>query len=158
MTRATTLASTDNRAEQRDIDSVLNITHLSNDTSINTDVTEEYLFGNGSCVLVPETTEGPYYVAGEYIRKNLTESQAGIPLTIEMQVIDTNTCEPVPQVYLDFWHCNATGVYSGVEASGNGNGVSDTSNLNATFLRGIAETDPEGVATFESIVPGHYTG
>lgn len=49
-----------------------------------------------------------------------------------------------------------TGVYSGVVASGNGDS-SDTSNLNNTFLRGIQETDSDGVATMETIFPGHYT-
>ncbi|KAG9699566.1 aromatic compound dioxygenase, partial [Aureobasidium melanogenum] len=150
------LLAANQRAEKRDAASVLNTTHLSNDTSINLDVTEEYLFGNGSCILVPEVTQGPYYVEGEYIRKNITEDQEGVPLTIDIQVIDVNTCEPVPDVYIDFWHCNATGVYSAIVASGNGDS-SDTANVNTTFLRGIAETDTEGVATFESIVPGHYT-
>ncbi|KAG9948871.1 aromatic compound dioxygenase, partial [Aureobasidium melanogenum] len=150
------LLAANQRAEKRDAASVLNTTHLSNDTSINMDVTEEYLFGNGSCILVPEVTQGPYYVEGEYIRKNVTEEQEGVPLTLDIQVIDVNTCEPVPDVYVDFWHCNATGVYSAIVASGNGDS-SDAANVNTTFLRGIAETDTEGVATFESIVPGHYT-
>ncbi|KAG9569634.1 aromatic compound dioxygenase, partial [Aureobasidium melanogenum] len=150
------LLAANQRAEKRDAASVLNTTHLSNDTSINMDVTEEYLFGNGSCILVPEVTQGPYYVEGEYIRKNITEDQEGVPLTIDIQVIDVNTCEPVPDVYIDYWHCNATGQYSGIVASGNGDS-SDTANVNTTFLRGIAETDTEGVATFESIIPGHYT-
>ncbi|KAG9657804.1 aromatic compound dioxygenase, partial [Aureobasidium melanogenum] len=150
------LLAANQRAEKRDAASALNTTHLSNDTSINMDVTEEYLFGNGSCILVPEVTQGPYYVEGEYIRKNITEDQEGVPLTIDIQVIDVNTCEPVPDVYIDYWHCNATGQYSGIVASGNGDS-SDTANVNTTFLRGIAETDTEGVATFESIIPGHYT-
>lgn len=150
------LLAANQRAEKRDAASVLNTTHLSNDTSINMDVTEQYLFGNGSCILVPEVTQGPYYVEGEYIRKNITENEEGVPLTIDIQVIDVNTCEPVPDVYIDYWHCNATGVYSGIVASGNGDS-SDSVNVNTTFLRGIAETDTEGVATFESIVPGHYT-
>ncbi|THW09375.1 intradiol ring-cleavage dioxygenase [Aureobasidium pullulans] len=150
------LIAANQRAEKRDAASVLNTTHLSNDTSINMDVTEEYLFGNGSCILVPEVTQGPYYVEGEFIRKNITEDQEGVPITLDIQVIDVNTCEPVPDVYIDFWHCNATGVYSGIVTSGNGDSL-DTVNVNTTFLRGIAETDTEGVATFESIVPGHYT-
>jgi protocatechuate 3,4-dioxygenase beta subunit len=57
---------------------------------------------------------------------------------------------------MDLWHCNATGVYSGVAASGNGNS-DDLTNLDATFLRGIIQTDVNGVAQYESIVPGHYT-
>lgn len=45
---------------------------------------------------------------------------------------------------------------SGIVASGNGDS-SDTSNLDNTFLRGIQETDEDGVAQFETIFPGHYT-
>jgi hypothetical protein len=63
----------------------------------------------------------------------------------------------VPSVFLEMWHCNATGVYSGVSASGNGNS-DDTSNLNTTFLRGIQPSDVNGVVQFETIFPGHYTG
>lgn len=76
---------------------------------------------------------------------------------LDYQVIDVDTCEPVPNVYLEIWHCNSTGVYSGVVASGNGN-TNDEDNINKTFLRGIQQTDTDGVAQFESIFPGHYTG
>lgn len=96
-------------------------------------------------------------VTGEYYRANVTESQGGVPIYVDIQIIDTNTCEPLPNVALDYWHCNATGVYSGVVANGNGDS-SDGSNLNATFLRGIQATDADGVVQFQSIVPGHYTG
>lgn len=77
-------------------------------------------------------------------------------LILDYQVIDVDTCEPV-DAYLEIWHCNALGVYSGIVASGNGDS-SDTSNLDATWLRGIQKTDKDGVAQFETIVPGHYTG
>src|SRR5262249_6544228 len=64
------------------------------------------------------------------------------------------TCEPVPDVYLEMWHCNSTGVYSGVVASGNGDS-SDETNIDKTFLRGIQQTDSDGVAQFETLFPGH---
>jgi hypothetical protein len=54
------------------------------------------------------------------------------------------------------WHCNSTGVYSGIVASGNGDS-SDETNIDNTWLRGIQPTDSDGVAQFESIFPGHYT-
>jgi hypothetical protein len=54
------------------------------------------------------------------------------------------------------WHCNSTGVYSGVVANGNGDS-SDESNIDKTWLRGIQKTDSDGVAQFESTFPGHYT-
>jgi hypothetical protein len=43
--------------------------------------------------------------------------------------------------------------------SGNGNGNSaDTSILDETFLRGIAKTDSDGVVSFNTLFPGHYSG
>lgn len=134
-----------------------NISHASTD-DISFGDDETLLFSdNSSCILQPEVTQGPYYVDGELIRENITEQQAGVPLYLDIQFLDTASCEPVTAVYVDLWHCNATGVYSGVAASGNGN-ANDTSNLNATFLRGLQQTDVNGVVQFESIVPGHYTG
>ena len=85
------------------------------------------------------------------------ESQAGVPLYMDIQLVDTNTCNPLPNIYVDIWHCNSTGVYSGVQASGNGN-EDDATNLDATFLRGIQPSNKEGIVQFESIFPGHYTG
>lgn len=107
---------------------------------------------NTSCILSPENTDGPYYVTGELIRKNVTEGQAGVPLYLEVQYLDINTCEPVPEVYVDIWNCNATGLYSGVVATGN------EDSWDSTFLRGIQPTDSDGVASFETIFPGHYDG
>ena len=56
----------------------------------------------------------------------------------------------------DIWHCNATGVYSGIVADGNGN-LNDASNINKTFLRGLQTTDSDGVVQYSSIFPGHYS-
>ncbi|KAL5340967.1 Intradiol ring-cleavage dioxygenase [Aspergillus crustosus] len=135
----------------------LNTSHHS-DLVVDLATDPEVLFASGgSCVLAEDVTQGPYYVTGELIRNNLVEDQEGVPLYLDIQVIDANTCEPVPDVYLDFWHCNSTGVYSGVVASGNGN-TNDESNLDTTFLRGLQRTDTLGVAQFHTLFPGHYTG
>ncbi|KAI1339860.1 Intradiol ring-cleavage dioxygenase [Xylariaceae sp. FL0016] len=134
----------------RDLDVALNTSHHSNMTGLTPDVDPSVLFsGNGSCALVPETTQGPYYVAGEYMRSNITEDQVGVPLYIDVQIIDTNTCEPLEGVALDFWQCNATGWYSGISAQ---------AGLDTTWLRGIQATDEEGVVAYQSIMPGHYAG
>ncbi|KAL9114062.1 MAG: hypothetical protein Q9227_001834 [Pyrenula ochraceoflavens] len=142
----------------RDTPTVLATSHLSNLTGITLDTPESQLFAdNSSCVLQPDVTEGPYYVAGELIRQDVTDGQSGVPLTIDVQVVDTTTCDPLPNLYMDYWHCNATGVYGGVVANGNGD-TNDTSNLNNTALRGIQQTDDDGVASFTSVFPGHYVG
>ncbi|KAF2035371.1 aromatic compound dioxygenase [Setomelanomma holmii] len=141
----------------RDLDSVLATSHKSNLTSITADSDPSVIFSsNSSCILTPEVTQGPYWVQGELVREDITENQEGVPLTLDIQIIDVNTCEPVPKAFLEIWHCNSTGVYSGVIASGNGD-TSDETNLDNTFLRGIQQSDSDGVVTFETLFPGHYT-
>ncbi|KAL1969565.1 hypothetical protein VTN77DRAFT_9003 [Rasamsonia byssochlamydoides] len=141
----------------RDLASVTNTSHLSTLEGVTPETDPSILFAsNGTCILAPDVTQGPYYVTGELIRNNIVEDQEGVPLYMDIQLIDTNTCEPVPDVFMDLWHCNATGVYSGIVANGNGNSA-DSSNLNTTFLRGLQKTDSDGVVQFQSIFPGHYT-
>lgn len=125
-----------------------------------TNATDETIIfsGNSSCVLTPEVTEGPYYVSGEYVRENIIEDQTGVELILDTQVIDMATCDPVLDAVIEIWHCNSTGVYSGIIASGNGIGASDPTNINNTFLRGLKPTDSDGVAQFTTLFPGHYTG
>ncbi|CAI9634266.1 unnamed protein product [Alternaria burnsii] len=143
----------------RDLDTVLATDHKSNMTGVTANTDPATLFaGNNSCILTPEVTQGPYWVEGELVREDVTENQEGIPMTLDIQIIDVNTCEPVPQAYLEMWHCNATGVYSGVVAQGNGVGEDDESNLQNTALRGIQQSDENGVVVFQTIFPGHYTG
>lgn len=130
-----------------------NPSHASNkDVKFGDDETELFV-DNSSCILQPEVTQGPYYVDGELIRPSMVGDQEGVPLFLDVQLLDTSTCEPVPAVFVDFWHCNSTGVYSGVSASGNGNS-DDRSNLDETFLRGIQPTDVNGVVQMETIFPG----
>lgn len=141
--------------QKRDLTNLERYTLLSHNETSSTgyslDTPEATIFGsNNTCALVPETTIGPYYVTGEYIRSNITEGQAGVPMHIELQFVDQNTCEPVPEILADVWHCNSTGVYSGIDSSLGEGG------LNSTFLRGVQSSDAEGVASFDSLFPGHY--
>lgn len=115
------------------------------------------IFGaNTSCILAPEVTDGPYYIAGEYLRSNVKEASNsdGVDLFLEVQYIDTNTCKPVPKVAVDVWNANATGVYSGISVAGN----YAEDGVNSTFLRGVQITDRDGIVNFETIFPGHYDG
>jgi protocatechuate 3,4-dioxygenase beta subunit len=104
--------------------------------------------GAVSCVLTPELTEGPYYIAGERVRRNITEGRPGTPLTLHLRVVDASTCKPINGAAVDIWHADAGGVYSGFGA-GSGN---------HTFMRGIQRTDAAGVATFRTVYPGWYMG
>ncbi|GAW15199.1 hypothetical protein ANO14919_046080 [Xylariales sp. No.14919] len=85
-------------------------------------------------------------------RADVTDGQTGVPLHLDLQFIDINSCEPIPaDTLIDIWACNSTGVYSGVASQGQGG-------LNTTHGRGIQSTDADGVVQFDTIFPGHYTG
>lgn len=128
------------------------ISHDHTSDGITLDSTYSELFGgNASCALVSEETIGPYFVAGELIRPDITEGQAGVPMHIEVQFVNVDDCSPVEDIVIDLWHCNATGVYSGVSAVGQ-------AGVDTTWLRGVQITDKEGVASFDTIFPGHYGG
>ncbi|KAF2678779.1 aromatic compound dioxygenase, partial [Lentithecium fluviatile CBS 122367] len=141
----------------RDTDSVLNTSHHSSE-QYTADTPASVLFAsNNTCVLSPEAEIGPYWVPGEFIRSDLTDDQPGVPIILEGQFLDVETCEPIQGLYWDIWNCNSTGVYSGLVATGNGDST-DLSNYNATFLRGVQKSDEDGVVTFQSVFPGHYDG
>jgi len=101
-----------------------------------------------SCVLAPEQTEGPYYVANEKVRRNITEGRPGTPLALRLAVVDASTCKPIRGAAVDIWHCDASGVYSGVGDAG-----PDT-----TFMRGVQRTNAQGLAAFQTVYPGWYPG
>lgn len=72
---------------------------------------------NDTCVLQPEVTWGPYvYPNSQTLRQGMSEGEAGVPLTLDVGVLDMATCEPLENVLVDFWHCNATGSYSSFTA------------------------------------------
>src|SRR5690349_1559694 len=44
----------------------------------------------GTCYkLTSETTEGPYYIDADKLRRDITEDKEGIPLTLSLRVIDS---------------------------------------------------------------------
>jgi protocatechuate 3,4-dioxygenase beta subunit len=104
--------------------------------------------GSVSCVLTPEMTDGPFYIAGEKVRRNITDGHPGTPLVLRLTVVDASTCKPIKGAAVDIWHADAAGNYSGFGA-GSGN---------RTFMRGIQRTDANGVATFRTVYPGWYQG
>ena len=99
-----------------------------------------------TCVLTPEQTEGPFYVAGERVRRNITEGRPGTPLTLRLKVVNASNCRAIKNAAVDIWHTDALGVYSGVQGS------------SGTFMRGIQRTDANGLAVFKTVYPGWYTG
>src|SRR6478736_5013372 len=60
-----------------------------------------------TCVLTPEMTEGPYYISGEKLRRNITEGRPGKPLALRATVVDASTCKPIRNAVVDIWHADA---------------------------------------------------
>ena len=104
--------------------------------------------GAVSCVLTPEQTEGPYYISGEKVRRNITEGRPGTPLLLRTFVVNASTCRPIKNAAVHIWHADAGGAYSGF-----GQGAASR-----TFMRGIQRTDAKGLALFRTVYPGWYQG
>jgi protocatechuate 3,4-dioxygenase beta subunit len=108
-----------------------------------------------SCVVVPELTEGPYYVNENLERSDIRIDTSdgsvteGATLTIDWVVsqVDGNACIPLEGVLVDVWHCDAAGDYSDVG-----------SEQGHDFLRGFQRTDSAGKARIVTIYPGWYQG
>jgi protocatechuate 3,4-dioxygenase beta subunit len=104
--------------------------------------------GAVKCVLTPEQTEGPYYLAGEKVRRDITDGRPGTPLTLRLHVVNASTCRAVERALVEVWHADAGGVYSGF-----GSGAASR-----TFMRGGQRTGRNGLAVFRTVYPGWYQG
>jgi protocatechuate 3,4-dioxygenase beta subunit len=102
-----------------------------------------------SCVLTPEMTEGPFYLDGDKVRRDVREGRPGVALLLRTTVLDVSSCKPIKGAAVDIWHCDAGGTYSGFAQEGT---------EGRTFLRGIQRTDKNGLATFATVYPGWYSG
>lgn len=107
----------------------------------------------GVCVLLPESTTGPYPSKSDLERTEIHEGYPGHPLRLGIRVVD-QSCTPIPGALVDIWHTDATGDYSSYDDNGSGKDEGDGS----TFCRGVQFTDGEGIAEFTTIYPGWYEG
>nr|WP_269810961.1 intradiol ring-cleavage dioxygenase [Kineosporia rhizophila] len=113
---------------------------------------------------IESETNGPYPADGTngidvrtesgIVRSDITSSfgdstttAEGVPLTIEFTVTDL-TGAPLSGAAVYVWHCDRAGLYSLYSE-----GITEEN-----YLRGIQETDANGVVSFTSIFPACYTG
>ena len=90
----------------------------------------------------PELSEGPYFTPSSPKRRSILPSGAGgTRLTLSGRVLTTSG-RPVANALVDFWQCNARGVY-------------DNSGYR---FRGHQFTDSRGRYTLFTVVPGLYPG
>jgi protocatechuate 3,4-dioxygenase beta subunit len=119
-----------------------------------------------SCDVIPEETAGPFPGDGSngpdvlnqsgIVRKDIRSSfgsssatATGVPLTIRLAIQDeSKNCAPLAGAAVYVWHCDQAGLYSLYSP-----GATDRN-----YLRGVQETDANGVATFVSVFPACYSG
>jgi len=123
------------------------------DAAVTPDGTLPFPDGGGACTLYPQSTEGPYYLDDDLVRRDITEGRPGAATTVLIRVVSAGDCAPLANAAVDIWQCDADGVYSGYP--GQLGGLDTTGQ---TFLRGTQLTDADGVAQFETIFPGWYPG
>ena len=114
---------------------------------------------------IPEETAGPYPgdgtngpnalavtgIARSDIRRSAGRGSAvadGVPLAIELTVVDSDTGKVLPGAAVYLWHCDRIGRYS-MYSSGVGN---------ENYLRGVQAADAEGRLRFTTVFPGAYDG
>lgn len=113
----------------------------------------------GPCIARPQQTEGPYFVDEKQHRSDIRLDpsdgavSSGLPfgLTFNVSRLASAACAPLAGVVVDLWHCDAFGVYSGVQDP-------RFNTVGKKFLRGYQVTDDHGLARFATIYPGWYQG
>jgi protocatechuate 3,4-dioxygenase beta subunit len=124
---------------------------------------------SGTCAVSAEETEGPFPSDGSntidgsvsnalaltgIVRSDIRPSfgglsgtAAGVATTLSLTLVNVNgSCADLAGYAIYVWHCNRDGEYSLY-------GVTDQN-----YLRGVQETDANGVATFTTVFPACYSG
>jgi len=119
-----------------------------------------------TCEQIPEETAGPYPGDGSngpnvlaqsgIVRSDIRSSfgsasgtAEGVPLTVNLTVADqAKDCAALAGAAVYLWHCNREGQYSLYSQ-----GVTDQN-----YLRGVQESDGNGLVRFTTIFPAAYMG
>lgn len=124
-----------------------------------------------SCSVIPSETEGPYPGDGSntangsvanvlalsgIVRSDIRSSlgsasgvATGVPLQVIIELVNTNaSCADLSGYAIYLWHCDALGRYSMYSSGVTGE----------NYLRGVQATGSDGLATFQTIYPGCYSG
>lgn len=111
----------------------------------------------GTCVLTPDSGEGPFYFDPELVRVDMTEDMPGAPLELAMRIVRASDCATLDGARVDAWHADAIGLYSGYSRQP-GTGEPSYPVEGRTFLRGTQFTDAGGNVSFRTIWPSWYGG
>jgi protocatechuate 3,4-dioxygenase beta subunit len=119
----------------------------------------------GAVAEIPEETAGPFPGDGSNGPNVLTESGIvradirasfgsaggtadGVPLRIELTVVEASSGEPMTGAAVYLWHCDRDGNYS----------LYSQAAADENYLRGVQAADDTGKVSFTSIFPAAYSG
>jgi protocatechuate 3,4-dioxygenase beta subunit len=114
----------------------------------------------GTCKLTDAEEVGPFPLYekrdASITHADITEGKTGTPLRVALTIRNVNNnCAVVANATVVIWHCDKDGYYSGYANQGY---LGTQDNKAKTFCRGLAPTDADGVARFQTIYPGWYSG
>jgi protocatechuate 3,4-dioxygenase beta subunit len=120
---------------------------------------------SGALAEIPQETAGPFPGDGSNGPNVLTESgivrsdirssfgsasgtAEGVPLRIELTVVEADTGAALPGAAVYLWHCDRAGDYS----------LYSNAAAKENYLRGVQEADEAGKVAFSSVFPAAYAG
>lgn len=89
------------------------------------------------------------------MRADITDGRPGLPLDLELRILESGPCTAIANARVDIWHADAGGVYSGYAGQGDDGG---TSTEGKSYLRGTQITNETGTVQFITVYPGWYPG
>lgn len=119
--------------------------------------------GSVTCRQWTEQDLGPYYLAGQPVRRDITEDRPGVPLGLGLLLAEDDA-SPVCDAVVGVWQCDAAGRYSGFPPPASSASAPSRTPAgpqyvhDCSFLRGRQTTDTAGMVEFRTIYPGWYPG
>lgn len=102
-----------------------------------------------------QAAEGPFYIEEKLERSDVSDGQPGIPLALDLEVVEARNRSALSGARIDIWHADAAGCYSGFQGQGDERAIST---VDQRYLRGTQFADAAGKVGFTTIYPGWYAG
>jgi protocatechuate 3,4-dioxygenase beta subunit len=113
--------------------------------------------GVASCALYCSTTAGPC-TADTIERQDVSEGLLGLPVRLALKLVTADGCAPVEGAFVEIWHTQRTGVYSGETPMPMFCSGGDPEAPSQLYMRGSQTTDADGRVDFDTCYPGWYPG
>lgn len=112
---------------------------------------------NTSCTSTSSETAGPFPTKSPatLVMKDIRSDRTGVPLIVNITIQNKNkSCAGLEGALVDIWHCDKDGYYSEY----GGTGMQSVNLTSVHFLRGRQTTNASGLAGYQTIFPGWYSG